>query len=67
MGISRPNQSSKFCLECRADFRPKLKAKHTKPKSLKQDFCVHCGVELPRDSKFCPECGKKVEKVKESG
>lgn len=27
---------------------------------LKAKYCTSCGVPLPRDSRFCPKCGKPI-------
>lgn len=32
-----------------------------------QKICFHCGASLDEDALFCPECGKKLENVTNSG
>lgn len=29
-------------------------------KDSSSQFCLHCGSKIPRDSDFCPECGKNI-------
>ena len=45
--------------EKKEDTKTEVK-KETKKESLKGNFCSNCGSKLAKDSKFCPECGKKI-------
>ncbi|MDQ1281095.1 MAG: hypothetical protein QG670_2359 [Thermoproteota archaeon] len=41
--------------------RPLSTRREAKPYQSGNRFCIHCGQQLPVDSRFCPACGKEVK------
>ncbi len=53
----RAEEEKKRERENRKEEKGKRAREEFKKKNFK--FCTHCGEEIPKESEFCPKCGKK--------
>lgn len=60
------SQGQRFCGSCGFDMRKSLHDENEKNKQARIKKCSKCGATI-NGSKFCPECGKKIDPCPECG